>query len=221
MPWRDKPRLKPPARGRIAPARAVSSRWPAPTPTSASSRPEPAKPNGPSRKATATAAGGLFFPQSKSLGIDQSEASPALQQKITYAGTVSRSFAEGSELLERLGDLAVSAKQVERVARRIGSERVAERDAEVAAYQALPLAEKFAAPAGVTPPDLAVVMADGGRLQILDRTAPPGAGPPPAAEGAAAGAPAGTEAEAWDEEEVPSGHWREDKVGLLLTMHSE
>src|SRR5262249_7760714 len=147
----------------------------APTPTNASWRPEPAKPPGPSRRATATAAGGLFFPQSKSLGIDQSEASPAVQQKITYAGTASRSFAEGSELLERLADLPVSAKQVERVARRIGSERMAERDAAVAAYQALPLAEKFAVPAGVTPPDLAVVMADGGRLQILDRTAPPGA----------------------------------------------
>ena len=119
-----------------------------------------------------TAAGGLFFPQSKSLGIDQSETSPAVQQKITHAGTVSRSFTEGSELLGRLADMSVSAKQVERVTRRIGAERVAERDAAVAAYQALPLVEKFAVPAGVTPPDLAVVMADGGRLQILDRAAP-------------------------------------------------
>jgi hypothetical protein len=29
------------------------------------------------------------------------------------------------------------------------------------------------------------------------------------------------EAEAWDEEKVPSGHWREDKVGLLLTRRSD
>jgi hypothetical protein len=144
-----------------------------------------------------------------------------VQQKITYAGTVSRSFAEGSELLGRLADLAVSAKQVERVARRIGAERVAERDAEVAAYQALPLVEKFAVPAGVTPPDLAVVMADGGRLQIRGRASPPAADAPPQAEGAADAAPAVPEAQAWDAEEVPSGHWREDKVGLLLTMHSQ
>jgi hypothetical protein len=67
------------------------------------------------------------------LGLDQSEASPAVQQKVVYAGPVSRSFAEGSELLGRLAELSVSAKQVERVARRIGQERVAERDAEVAA----------------------------------------------------------------------------------------
>jgi hypothetical protein len=132
-----------------------------------------------------------------------------VQQKITYAGTVSRSFAEGSDLLGQLAELSVSAKQVERIARRIGTERVAERDAEVAAYQALPLAEKFALPKGVKAPDLAVVMADGGRLQILDRL------PQPPAD------PAGAADEAWDEEKPPAGHWREDKVGLLLTMHSE
>jgi len=143
-----------------------------------------------------------------------------VQQQITYAGTVSRSFAEGSELLERLADRAVSAKQVERVTRRIGTERVAERDAEVAAYQALPLVEKFAVPSGRTPPEVAVVMADGGRLQILDRTALPAAEPPPQAE-AVAGEPVVAEEEAWEAEPLPAGHWREDKVGLLLTMHSD
>jgi len=140
-----------------------------------------------------------------------------MQQKITYAGTVSRSFAEGSELLERLAEVSVSAKQVERVARRIGGERVAERDAEVAAYQALPLVEKFAVPAGVQAPGLAVVMADGGRLQILDRLPRPPADPSLAAPDPV---PAGAEDEAWDEEKPAAGHWREDKVGLLLTMHS-
>jgi hypothetical protein len=133
---------------------------------------------------------------------------------------VSRSFAEGSQLLERLAEVSVSAKQVERVTRRVGAERVAERDAVVAAYQALPLVEKFAVPAGVTAPDLAVVMADGGRLQILDRTEPPVAEPPPRAEDGTDVVPAVAEAEAWDEEKTPSGHWREDKVGLLLTMCS-
>jgi hypothetical protein len=179
-------------------------------------------PNGPNRKGTATAAGGLFFPQSRSLGIDQSEASPAVQRKITYAGTVSRSFAEAGELMAQLADLSVSAKQVERVTRRIGEERVAERKAKVAAFQALPLVEKFTAPAGATPPDLAVVMVDGGRLQILDRTAP---APRATADAASLPLPADAatpaETEAWDEEKASSGHWREDKVGLLLTMKSD
>jgi hypothetical protein len=133
---------------------------------------------------------------------------------------VSRSFAEGSELLGRLADCAVSAKQVERVTRRIGAERVAERDAAVAAYQALPLVEKFTVPAGVTSPDLAVVMADGGRLQILDRTHPPPADPLPQTPGEAAEVPGVATEEVWDEEPMPAGHWREDKVGLLLTMSS-
>jgi hypothetical protein len=143
-----------------------------------------------------------------------------VQQKITYAGIVSRSFAEGSELLERLADRSVSAKQVERVTRRIGAERVAERDAEVAGYQALPLVKKFAVPAGATAPDLAVVMADGGRLQILDRAHLAPADPLPQAEDAADDAPAVAATQDWEEEKTPSGHWREDKVGLLLTMHS-
>ena len=134
-----------------------------------------------------------------------------MQEKITYAGTVCRSFAQGSDALQKLADFPIPPKQVERVTERIGGERVAERDAAVAAYQALPLAEKFAAPAGVTPPELAVVMTDGGRLQVRDRGAPP-----PAA------APAGEADEAWPEEEADgqAGHWREDRVGLLLTMTS-
>jgi hypothetical protein len=166
----------------------------------------PARPRGKSRRATATAAGGLFFPQSKSLGIDQTDASPAVLERVAYAGVVSRSFAEAGDLLSRLADLPVGAKQAERVARRIGGERVAERDAEAAAYQSLPVPQKFAAPEGVTPPDLAVVMADGGRMQVRNRGGPPG-GPPAADEG-------------WEEEAARPGHWREDKVGLLLAMES-
>src|SRR5262249_17339905 len=119
-----------------------------------------------------------FAPQSKSLGLDQPETRPALLQKITYAGTAGRSFAEASATLHHLADLTVDPKQVERVTERIGAERVAERDAQAAAFQALPLVEKFRAPPGQAAPDLAVVMADGGRLQILDRSPPPAPSPP-------------------------------------------
>jgi hypothetical protein len=215
------------------------------------------------------AAGGLFFPQSKSLGIDQTETSPALQQKIAYAGITSRSFAQASDSLEHLADLVVDPKQVERLTERIGQERVAERDSSTATFQALPLVKKFAAPPAVTPPDLAVVMVDGGRLQIFDRAAAtavaadnpgaqqlptndepvdraatataadnPGAQQLPtndepvdrAATATAADNPGAVAAPAtaaepepdWEEEAPPKkGHWREDKVGLLLSMKSE
>jgi hypothetical protein len=125
---------------------------------------------------------------------------------------VSRSFAEARDILTHLTELTVSVKQVERVTERIGSERVAERDAAATAFRALPLVEKFAAPPQVMPAELVVVMADGGRLQIRE--------PPVAAEPGTVPAVAATEPD-WDEEPAPqSGHWREDKVGLLLTMHS-
>jgi hypothetical protein len=143
--------------------------------------------------------------------MDQTEASPAVQPQLTFAGSVSRSFAEGSVLPERRAERCVSAKQVERVSRRIGAERDAERDAAGAAFQAVPLVEKFQTPAGVETPDLAVVMADGGRLQILDRGPPAAADTPTAAAGEAAITPEVSAAEAWEEDKTPAGPWREDK----------
>lgn len=177
------------------------------------------RPNGPSLKATAPAAGGLFSPQSRSLGIDQTDTSPALQQKIVYAGIAGRSFAQADEMLQQLADLSIGPKQVERLTESVGGERVAQRDAATAAFMALPLAEKFTAPAGVQVPNVAVVMADGGRLQILDRAA---AGPNPHIPSADAATASPQPAEAdWEEEPPPNkGHWREDKVGLLLAMTS-
>jgi hypothetical protein len=190
------------------------------TPTRASCGPRPARLNGPNRKATVPAVGGLFFPQAKSLGIDQTDTSPAVQQKILYAGVTGRSYAEASVTLDRLAHLRVDAKQVERLTKGIGGERVAQRDAATAAFVALPLVEKFVAPPDVTPPDLAVVMADGGRLQILDRAAGGPAADSPAGPATASAARA-VEPD-WEEEEPPKkGHWREDKVGLLLSMRSE
>ena len=50
--------------------------------------------------------------------------------------------------------------------RRVGRERVAERDA-AAAFEALPPAGRFVAPEGVTPPDVAVGMVDGGPAHAL------------------------------------------------------
>jgi len=111
------------------------------------------------------------------------------------------SFRQASESLRELADLDVSIKQVQRVTQRIGEERVAERAATVKAYEQLPLPERKGVPAGVTPPSVAAVMVDGGRLQIRDA------------------------AEESDEETSTSPHrgkrWREDRNGLLLAMESE
>jgi hypothetical protein len=78
------------------------------------------------------------------------------------------SYAEASAIVAKLTKFVVSAKQVERITKRIAGERCAEREDQVAAYLALPLVERKATPAGVTPPAVAVVGTDGGRLQVLD-----------------------------------------------------
>lgn len=120
--------------------------------------------------------------------------------------------------MAKLAALVISAKQVERVTKRIGLERGVERDEAVAAYQALPLVARKGVPQGVTPPPVAVVGTDGGRIQILDRSAPAaasadGVAPPPAAT---ADPPPAT-AEAGPHR---GRHWREDKIGLLMAMTS-
>lgn len=139
------------------------------------------------------------------MGLDRGAYSPALLDKIVYAGTMSRSFDQASKDLAKLAEVEVPTKQVERVCQRIGDERVAQRDAAVAAYQELRLTERKATPPGVTAPDLVMVGCDGGRLQILERS-----GAAVEAEEAAAAA-----------EGRRGKHWREDKIGVLQTMKSE
>lgn len=121
-----------------------------------------------------------------------------------YAGVNNSSYEQGSQDLDKLADVEVGPKQVERVTRRIGAERCQERDVAVAAYQAKPLTERKAAPPEVMPPEVAVVEVDGGRLQILPR------GPAAARSVVEPTAP----------EEGNGRHWREDKIGLLMTMNS-
>jgi hypothetical protein len=103
--------------------------------------------------------------------------------------------------LQHLAGQTIAVKQVERLTREIGGERVAERTAEVDAWRGRALSAKDPVPAGVVPPGLAVVEMDGGRLQI--RT-------PSVADAVAGGVAVAPR----------SRHWREDKVGCLLSMTS-
>jgi hypothetical protein len=144
------------------------------------------------------------------LGIDRTELSPTLQRKVVRAGTKNGSFAQGSEDLRDYLNLVVDPKQVERVTERIGTERCAQRDAEVERYLSLPLVERKATPEGLTAPALAVVSVDGGRLQIR-RDAQPAA---------AAATAEDTEEELPPDPKHRGKHWREDKIGLLMTMTS-
>jgi hypothetical protein len=159
------------------------------------------------RPPIATAVGGLFFPQSKSLGIDRGEFSPALQRKIVFAGTHNTSFAQAELDIAELMDLQVGAKQIERMTERIGQQRCAERDAKVNQYLSLSLVQRKDKPADVVAPEVAVVGVDGGRLQIVNHQDQP--------------------AKPSEDENLPPDdkhkgtHWREDKIGLLMTMTSQ
>ena len=138
------------------------------------------------------------------MGLDRSGLSPGILAKVIlakviHAGASLPSFATASDALSVLAEVDVPAEMVERRARAIGTARCAERDAETAAYLALPLIERKGVPAGVAAPVLAAVPMDGGRLQTFDRSA----------EG-------GEEAE-----KSPGRFWREDKVGLPAAMASE
>jgi hypothetical protein len=154
--------------------------------------------------------------------------------KIIYAGSNNTSYQQAHGDLGQLAELDVTAKQVRRLCKRIGDERVAERDTAVVAYQALPLVQRKSAPVGVTPAAVVAVSVDGGRMQIFNR--PPGSttanpatavpDPAPAVVVAAAdeqAPPAAVPAVGMEEEddERRGQFWREDKIGLLLTLQSD
>jgi hypothetical protein len=136
---------------------------------------------------------------------------------VVYAGIKHPSFGQGSEALAALAGLTIQEKQVERISKRIGQERVAERDREVQAYLNLPLMEKVRSPID-QPVDLAVVEMDGGRLQIFDRRVATALCSKDEAQTEVAGMNDNDEE---DEQEPRHGHWREDKIGVLMTMTSE
>jgi len=134
-----------------------------------------------------------------------------LQAKILFAGVNNTSFQQGQADLAELMGLEITAKQVERITERIGRERCGERDAAVAKYAKLPLAQRKDKPANVLAPEVAVVGADGGRVQIRDDSWGTQQDAAVVAENA----------EAWSADDQHRGtHWREDKIGLLMTMTS-
>jgi len=120
--------------------------------------------------------------------------SPTALKKVAYAGTQAASFLQGARDLKALAELDVSPERVRRATERIGNERVAERDAQAAAYDALPIPARRTVPADQPTPAVACVQMDGGRLQYLDRAEP--------------------------QRNEDDTFWREMKVGCLWSMTS-
>jgi hypothetical protein len=130
------------------------------------------------------------------LGLDVSyDYSPGAWRKIVYAATQSASFSQASRDLAALAELTVSPERTRRATERIGVERVAQRDAQTAAYEALPFPVRREARADQPAPQVACVQMDGGRFQLFDRQQP--------------------------ERNEDDTFWRETKVGCLWSMTSE
>ena len=128
------------------------------------------------------------------MGVDHTGFSPRVQQKVVHAGVNSVSYEQASRDLAELADLNVAPKPVERLVRKIGQERIDQRDAAVAVHQRLPLmAKDVVANPKRSCPRVAMVSVDGGRLQIRSEPSEP----------------------------KQDSHWRESKVAVLETYQSE
>jgi hypothetical protein len=114
--------------------------------------------------------------------------------KIVHAGVNSVSYQQASRDLAELSDLNVAPKPVERLVKKIGQERIDQRDAAVAAHQRLPLmAKDVVANPKHSRPSVAMASVDGGRLQIRSEPSEP----------------------------QQDSHWRESKVSVLETYQSD
>jgi hypothetical protein len=117
-------------------------------------------------------------------------------QKAVWAGANNGSYPLAADALRRLAEIKLTPKQVRRLVGETGQARLAERDAAVSQLQTMPLPKRRAGSRAAEPPSLAVVSMDGGRYQRRDNFQR-------------------------KTERAPTGkHWRETKVGCLLSMTS-
>src|SRR3972149_2346155 len=95
--------------------------------------------------------------------------SPSVLAKIEYAGGNEPSFERASGALAVLAEFSISAKHVQRITERLGAERAAQRDAEVAAFQAGRLRPTYP-----EPPSVVAIHLDAGKIQFRAEDGPPG-----------------------------------------------
>ncbi len=132
-------------------------------------------------------------------------------QKMVYAGVHARSFEESSGFCRELAELDIQGRRIARFVRKIGTERVEQRDLETESWQAFTSKQRTIR-AVAEPPKCVAVSMDGGRLQIRERVA--------------AGAVAET-AEGSQASEAPDAacgekgkFWKEMKGGLLMELEA-
>jgi hypothetical protein len=136
--------------------------------------------------------------------------SPAVLRKIVYAGAHT-AFQHARCDLKELAEIDISADRIRRATEKVGQERADQRNAAVQAWRKLTLPERRQKPASLPAdqvPQVACVQMDGGRLQIRK-----GQSCDEQVDDAQPDATAG--------DSSSKTSWREDKVGLCLSMTSE
>lgn len=123
---------------------------------------------------------------------------------MVYAGSCSESFGKASRHLQELADIIVSDERIRRATLRVGQQRIASRELLKEAFLAKSIPEQtLSGPADQEAPQIACIMSDGGRYQLLIRR-PAG--------------PAGQEQDA-GEAKKSNDHWRESRIATLLSMN--
>lgn len=115
---------------------------------------------------------------------------------MVWAGSNLGGYAMAEEAMRELGEVSISARRIRRVVNQIGDERVSERKAVVERFKEMDLPKQQVGSTAVEPPQVGVTMMDGGRYQRRDHFGEKG-------------------------RPTKENHWREDKVGCLLSMQSE
>lgn len=123
--------------------------------------------------------------------------SPKVIQQSAWAGANIGSYRSAAEAMQRLAGVVVTTKQVRRLTTDVGRAACREREQSVADHTAKPLVPRLQPRSDIEAPEVGVVMMDGGRLQRRDHF-----GQPP-------------------QDGERTTHWKEDKVGLCLSMISE
>lgn len=126
------------------------------------------------------------------LKLDAHGFSPALLEKILKMAGLAESFDAAAEALRSVGEISISARTVNQLSAQLGGEMADDRDRCTQAYQQQPLPR---VPRKVdSPPRLAAVFCDGGRMRT--RAAGNGHG-------------------------IHQPHWRETKNAAFHRMHSD
>ena len=152
--------------------------------------------------------------------IPDETVSQDVAQKMVYAGVHARSFEEASGFCGELAELDIQGRRIARFVRKIGTERVEQRDLETESWQAF--TSKQRAIRAVEPPKCVAVSMDGGRLQIRERLSAE------AAAEASEESPASETAEGSQASKAPEADcrekgkfWKEMKGGLLMELEAQ